>query len=132
MEITGFMGYSNILLIDDDEEDQEIFLSALGEISDTTQCDAYSDASLALDKLKSKQLAPDVIFLDLNMPIMNGQQFLKEIKKNEQLKDIPVIIFSTSSHEGTIALTRELGAHAFITKPSDFNSLIYTLKPLIV
>lgn len=126
------MGYSKILLIDDDEEDQEIFLSALREITDGTSCDAYSDATIALDKLRSGQLTPDVIFLDLNMPIMNGQQFLKEIKKNDQLKDIPVIIFSTSSHEGTIALTRELGAHAFITKPSDFNSLIKTLEPLLV
>ncbi len=126
------MGYVNILLIDDDEEDQEIFLAALEVISQTTQCEAYSDASRALYDLKERRLKPDVIFLDLNMPSMSGHQFLVEIKKDRYLEHIPVIIFSTSSHEGTISLTHELGAHDFMTKPGDFNSLIRKIKPLVL
>lgn len=73
----------------------------------------------------------DVIFSDLNMPRMNGQQFLLEIKKLPELKDIPVIIFSTSSHAHTIQLVKDFGAHEFITKPGLFNELVSTLRRLL-
>lgn len=125
------MGYKNILLIDDDEDDQEIFVNALQEISTSVLYSANNDAQQALHDLIAKKINPDVIFLDLNMPIMNGQQFLIEIKKIENLKHIPVIIFSTTSHIPTIQISKELGAHDFITKPNNFDSLINILKPLI-
>jgi CheY-like chemotaxis protein len=125
------MGYKKILLIDDDEDDQEIFLTAVEELSATVECIAMSDASQALAQLASKDLEPEVIFIDLNMPVMNGQQFLIEIKKKEELRSIPVIIFSTSSHPATIELTKEFGAHDFITKPDNFDRLVTILKPLI-
>ena len=125
------MRYRNILLIDDDNDDQEIFLTAVEELSCSVNCIALSDASDALRKLSVKAIAPDLIFLDLNMPVMNGQQFLKEIKKNKDLKNIPVIIFSTSSNSGTIKLTKELGATDFITKPNSYDELINTLDPLL-
>ena len=67
------------------------------QISDTAKCTIYSQAAKALNELNSKQVQPDVIFLDLNMPLMNGEEFLKAIKKTEDLKDIPVIIFTVSS-----------------------------------
>jgi len=66
------MRYKNILLIDDDDEDQEIFLSAVEEVSNSASCIAFSGATEALKKLATKDINPDVIFLDLNMPIMNG------------------------------------------------------------
>ncbi len=119
------------MLIDDDEEDQEIFNAALKQVSAQARCVNYSDATKALHALASSQEHPDVIFLDLNMPIMNGQQFLLAIKKNKDLKDIPVIIFSTSSHAATIELTKQMGAHDFITKPGDFELLKEILKRLI-
>ncbi|MBA2613668.1 MAG: response regulator [Bacteroidetes bacterium] len=122
------MLYKNILLIDDDEDDQEIFLSAVNEIADNVNCYALSNAAEALKKLESKTIIPEVIFLDLNMPVMSGQQFLIEIKKNSQLKNIPILIFSTSSHIETIRLMKELGAHDFITKPNKYDKLIDVLK----
>ncbi|MCW3071296.1 MAG: response regulator receiver protein [Bacteroidetes bacterium] len=125
------MGYLNIMLIDDDEDDQEIFLAALDQISTSVHCTAFSAAREALKKLIAGEINPEVIFLDLNMPVMNGQQFLLEIKKTEGLRNIPVIIFSTSSHAGTIELTKELGAYDFITKPNNFEGLINILKPII-
>ena len=85
----------------------------------------------ALEKLSSKEIVPDVIFLDLNMPVMGGQQFLMEIKKDENLKDIPVIIFSTASHPSTIQLMKDIGAHDFITKPDNLKVLVNILKPLL-
>jgi CheY-like chemotaxis protein len=124
--------YQNIVLIDDDGDDQEIFLEAVQQISTTAKCIAFSDAKNALEKLISKEITPDVIFLDLNMPIMTGQEFLFELKKTYDIKDIPVIIFSTTSHLATLKLTKEMGALDFITKPSMFNDLIKVLSPLII
>ncbi|CAN5914002.1 response regulator [soil metagenome] len=125
------MLYRNLMLIDDDEEDQEIFNVALSEVARLATCINYSDATKALRDLNSTTDFPDVIFLDLNMPIMNGQQFLVEIKKNKKLKHIPIIIFSTSSHAATIQITKLLGAHDFITKPGDFEKLKMILRELI-
>jgi CheY-like chemotaxis protein len=125
------MPYQNILLIDDDIEDQEIFNSALGLVSNGLQCTSLTNAKEALRKLNSHELHPDVIFLDLNMPIMSGQEFLAEIKNIDHLRTIPIIIFSTSSHLGTIAATKALGAINFITKPNRFDELVNILKPLM-
>lgn len=125
------MNYQNILLIDDDEDDHEIFITAVKAISANVKCTALHNAKEALLLLKENKLKPDVIFLDLNMPIMNGQEFLLAIKNVEELKEIPVIIFSTSSHQPTIELMKDLGAENFITKPERYNELIEILTPLI-
>lgn len=128
---TSSTPFKNLLLIDDDEDDQEIFLTAVSAVSAQVVCTAMSNAAEALKKLAKKDIDPDVIFLDLNMPVMNGHQFLEEIKKDVTLKNIPVIIFSTSSHPGTIQSTKKLGAHDFITKPGLYDELVTILKPLL-
>jgi CheY-like chemotaxis protein len=125
------MPYQNILLIDDDDDDQEIFLAAVAKISASINCTAISDAALALQRLMDRLLKPDVIFLDLNMPRMNGQQFLEAIKKIDYLNSIPVIIFSTSSHPETILRTKQSGAAEFITKPGEFDKLVSILTRFI-
>jgi DNA-binding NarL/FixJ family response regulator len=66
---------------------------------------------------------PDVLFLDLNMPLKNGMECLDEIRRDKKLKDLPVVIFSTSAHPGTVNRMYESGAHLYIRKPNDFNSL---------
>jgi CheY-like chemotaxis protein len=125
------MRFKNLLLIDDDEDDQELFIEAAKEISPDIHITVAPDASIALDRLIKKTVTADIIFSDLNMPRMNGQQFLLEIKKHQDLKDIPVIIFSTSSHAHTIQLVKDFGAHDFITKPGLFAELVRTLKRLL-
>lgn len=125
------MQYQSILLIDDDIEDQEIFTLALSKVSDALNCKAFTSAKEALSQLDTQKVKPDVIFLDLNMPIMTGEEFLKEIKNIDHLKNIPVIIFSTSSNTSTILKTKELGAKEFITKPNRFDVLVELLKPII-
>jgi len=125
------MPYHNILLIDDDPDDHEIFLSALEMVSANVGFTGLKSAGEALQKLAAKNIIPDVIFLDLNMPLMNGQQFLQEIKKNEDLRAIPVIIYSTSSHSKIIQQTKELGADDFITKPDKLDDLRLILKSVI-
>lgn len=125
------MTYKNVLLIDDDEDDQEIFLDAVMEVSTSITCNAISNAVEALNKLVSKILEPEVIFLDLNMPIMDGEQFLKEIKLHPELREIPVIIYSTTSVEQIILKMKSMGAHDFITKPNSFFELKSILKSLL-
>lgn len=120
-----------ILHIDDDNDDRELFASAVYEISKTAKCVSFSDANKALKSLESLEVAPDYIFLDLNMPMMNGQEFLSAIKTNLNLNHIPVIIFSTSSHPATIQLLIEMGAEAFITKPADYTEFMEILTPYV-
>lgn len=125
------MGFKTILLIDDDPDDHELFIEAVQQISNTTTCISLTSAILALQKLKSKELNPDVIFLDLNMPVMSGQEFLTQIKETENIKDIPVIIYSTTSQRKIMDLTKQLGAIYFITKPSTFGDLVKVLTPIV-
>ena len=125
------MRYKNLLLIDDDEDDQELFIEAAKEISEDLHFTVVTDAATALERLSKKEIIADVIFSDLNMPRMNGQQFLLEIKKRDDLKHIPVIIFSTSSHSHTIQLVKDFGAHDFITKPGLFNELVNSLRRIL-
>ena len=119
------------MLIDDDEDDQELFLEAIDDLAESVVIKVLDNAKTALQVLESKQLMADLIFLDLNMPIMDGQDFLRAIKKNETLKEIPVIVLSTTSNPVTIKYAKELGAKDFITKPSKFSDLKKILKSII-
>ena len=116
------------MLIDDDGEDQEIFLTALEIISKSIALTTISDARHALQQLSRQPVSTDLIFLDLNMPMMSGQQFLTELKDNKTLSHIPVIVLSTSSNSKTIEQTKSLGARDFITKPDTFDDLIRLLR----
>lgn len=124
------MAYRTILLIDDDKDDQEIFLSALEQVTASVSVHTISNAHEALDSLLTGQLQPDLIFLDLNMPVMNGLEFLAEIKKGI-LSHIPVAILSTSAHRPTMEAVSRLGAHRFITKPDRFDELISILRSIL-
>lgn len=125
------MKYQDILIIDDDEDDQEIFLAAIKEVSPTVDCQAFDSGTEALKQLRLHNITPKVIFLDLNMPVMSGQQVLTELKNDPTLQNIPVIIFSTSSRPSTIQDMKVLGATDFITKPSGFKDLVNILKSLL-
>jgi DNA-binding response OmpR family regulator len=105
-------------LIDDDLDDQEIFALALQEVDENFKCLTANSGYEALQKLSfANSVVPDYIFLDLNMPRMNGKECLIEIKKFEKLNKIPVIIYSTSSSQNDIIDAQRLGASNFITKP---------------
>lgn len=126
------MRYQNLLLIDDDTDDQEIFLAALQTVAGSVVCTTAVNGYEALKKLEETELKPDLIFLDLNMPLMNGEQFLKEVKQREHLKGLPVIVLSTSSNPDTIQQTKKLGAQDFITKPNSFSELTGLLQAILV
>src|SRR4051812_25501663 len=106
------------LLIDDDQDDQDIFMIALNDSGKAVKCYTADNAVFGLKHLDSNpDFVPDYIFLDLNMPGMNGKQCLVEIKSRPFLKNVPVVIYSTSSLPRDIEETKTLGAAAFITKP---------------
>lgn len=125
------MKYTNILFIDDDEEDLQIFQAALEQISTTIKYNYFTDARKALEQLRLGIVTTQAIFLDLNMPSMNGHEFLAQLKQEEKLKDIPVIIFTTSSDSSIREMTLSMGAIDFLTKPNDFKDLIALLTPFI-
>jgi len=85
------------LLIDDDRDDQEIFSLVMREIYDKAECVFATDGIYALEKIKSNtSFIPDLIFIDINMPRMNGIQCLAEIKKIKRLQNVPAYMYSTS------------------------------------
>lgn len=119
------------LLIDDDEDDKEIFCIALNEVDPGITCQTAMDGIEALNMLRDPSFVPDYIFLDLNMPLMSGKECLVEIKKRPHLRDIPVIIFSTSASQKDIQDTRDLGAASFITKPPLISALTERLGEVL-
>ncbi len=111
-------------LIDDDVDDQDIFKLALEEVDPAIRCELASDGVEALQKLREeKGFCPDYIFLDLNMPRMNGRQCLAEIRKLDFLSHTPVVIYSTSSDSKDITDTKQLGAADYIVKPNTVSAL---------
>jgi CheY-like chemotaxis protein len=123
--------FRNLVYIDYDEENHGIFYDALKQVSRTSRYYAFTDTSDALSMLISKKLKPDVIFLELNMPKMSGQQFLAEIKKNEELKNIPVLVISSSMHGSTIEFMRLWGANAAIRRPSNLRGFTRLLSSVL-
>jgi CheY-like chemotaxis protein len=111
------------LLVDDDPDDQEVFLTALSDVSSTALCLVAPDGDRALEILHNQETIPDYIFLDLNMPRMNGFEFLAAMKKSKVLRDIPVIVYSTTSQQGQIDQVRKLGATEFFTKTYKYKEL---------
>ncbi len=115
---------SMILLVDDDVDDQEVFCEVLKEINSSIECITAADCEEVLTMLQNNLPGlPDYIFLDLNMPRMNGKQCLKALKEHEVFKNIPVIIYSTSSSTKDKEETDDLGAAYFLTKPSSISGL---------
>jgi CheY-like chemotaxis protein len=122
----------NILLIDDDPEEAEIFKEALGSVSGSTVFHYLSNCKDAVNQLKHQLLPmPDLIFLDINMPLMNGLDCLQEIKKNQALSHIPVVMYTNSTRQDEIVRAKRFGAHDFWTKPTTYKDLIRKLKEFV-
>ena len=121
-----------VLIIDDDEDDRELFCEAVGYISKDIDCLHATDGENALELLGlGKGKLPDFIFLDLNMPRLNGKECLAEIKKRNHIKDIPVIIYSTSGSRHDKEETKLLGATDFLRKPNEFKLLVKELGAIL-
>lgn len=113
-----------ILLADDDLDDAEIFAHILTDIDPEIQFYHVKNGAEIIPHLKNPaHLRPNVIFLDLNMPQMNGWQSLAALKADPETRDIPVAIYTTSSQQRDRHQAISAGATVFITKPSDYTAL---------
>lgn len=112
----------HVFIADDDEDDRFLFQEVIKELPYLVHLSVARDGEEALRALNDMPQLPDVLFLDLNMPIKNGLECLQEIKENIKLKRLPIVIFSTSSFPGNINKVYDAGAHLYIRKPNDFLS----------
>lgn len=125
-------GLIKVLLADDDEDDRLIFKEAFGEIKIKTTIKTVKDGVELMNYLnRNRDKLPHILFLDLNMPRKNGLDCLNEIKRSDNLKDIPVAIYSTSASEEDIEDTFVKGASVYIKKPNDFGTLKKILEEVI-
>lgn len=124
--------HKRLFIIDDDVEDQEIFMEAVKEVDSAIQCFTSTNGEEALEELeKNESVLPDLIFLDLNMPKLNGKQILREIKNRSMLNAIPVIMYSTSFAPRDIEEISQLGAAFHLLKPSRFDDLCSALGEIL-
>lgn len=119
-----------ILLADDDIDDTEMFCEALEFNNEKIKCHCAVNGSEALSILGGLDEKPKLIFLDLNMPVMNGWDCLKVLKSDPEFQHIPVIMISTSSHQKDIETAAGLGAICYLVKPNTFHELKQLLSSL--
>ena len=121
----------NCFMIDDDIDDRDFFAMAVYGLDEAVELRTANDCTEAMHILKSDDIVvPDCIFLDLNMPGLNGKECLPEIKKIPRLAGVPVIIYTTSSSYQDRIETLELGAADFLTKGTSIPQLQHSLKTL--
>lgn len=124
-----------VFLIDDDLDDQEIFSFILSEAYPQAQCVFADDGLYALEKIQDVSFSPHVIFIDINMPRLNGLETLKELKQLERFANTPIYMYSTSDENTVVEESKKLGASGFIKKHVDtdlakleFQNIITKLK----
>jgi CheY-like chemotaxis protein len=126
-----------ILMADDDEEDRELTRDALKASHLANRIRFVSDGQELMDYLRHDgsyggdadgSPRPGIILLDLNMPKKDGREALAEIKADESLRQIPVVVLTTSSDEADVIRSYDLGVNSFITKPVTFTSLVNVMS----
>jgi CheY-like chemotaxis protein len=128
-----------LLLIEDSDEDFEAFGRIIRKLSVTNPIHRCIDGDDALDYLNhdgeyadlDKAPSPAIIVLDLNLPGTDGREVLEQIKQDEDLKIIPIIVFTTSSNPKDVEVCYRCGANGYIIKPMDVKQLKHTIQILI-
>ena len=122
----------NVLMIDDDPDDALFFSQALSELNLPTDFRYVGNAFDTLPQLLKKEgFLPDVIFLDINMPMTNGWECLRGLKSLAEFEKIPIVMYSTADIEREGTAAADVGAAAFMTKPTTFNELKARLSRLM-
>jgi len=121
----------SIVLVDDDRDDHEIFRSACAQVDHRVHVLGFDSGDQAIRNLSVMPSLPDVIFLDLNMPRLNGVDVLEKLKDSAQLKSVPVVIYSTSFDSTVREKCSSLGAIEIMEKPSCFDALCTRLQTVL-
>lgn len=123
---------NTVFLIDDDLDDQEIFSYVMRELDNQIKCSFASDGIRALQRINGDSwFTPGLIFIDINMPRMNGVECLREIKKIERLRNVPVYMYSTSAEPDIIGQCKKLGAAGYIQKHHDTDAVKEEFRKII-
>jgi len=117
----------DIMIVDDDEDDIALFCEAVTHIDKNLVCATAGNGIEALKKLKTYTRLPKCIFLDVNMPLMDGRQTLKTLRNDPKYAGIPVIMYSTTQNEREIMHYIDQGA-AFVVKPTSFSKIIEVIR----
>lgn len=122
----------NIALVDDDSDEKFIFQIALNEIGIDYSFQYFSAPQDFLDFLKNgKKSNPDIVFIDMHMPLKNGLELVQEMRKNSDFDEIKSVIYSNSVSEVVIQAFKSLGTSDFIVKPPDLSEMKIILRRLI-
>lgn len=113
-----------IYLADDDEDDRDFFEEILADINEKIKFKAFENGLNLMQYIQDfPDISPDFIFLDLNMPIMDGQNCLLNIRRLLKFKHVPIIIYSTSIDSSKVDFLRKNGANLYLKKPNSLNNL---------
>src|SRR4051812_39214964 len=117
-----------LMIVDDDQHDRFFFKEAVKELPGSYLCVEAWHGRDALEQLEKATQLPNFIFLDLNMPLMDGWECLQLLKASERLRRIPVIIYTTSSSEAHVERSKKLGAAYYLSKPNDISSFPHAIE----
>ena len=125
----------NIFYADDDEDDLMFFNEVIEQISNDTENQInlfiHKNGESLIENIKNNKDKNGVVFLDINMPLKDGFQILEEIRKEPEINDFPVIMYSTSSNRDNIDKCQDLGANFYVVKPYEFNDLLKIISTFV-
>lgn len=122
---------SVFVVIDDDRDDIEIFMDACHEIEPSARVLLFEDGNGCLDELPRLNVEPDIIFINVQMPRMSGQQLVQKLKSQIQLAMTPIVVYSTECDDDLLREFKYLGVSEFFQKPNSFHSLKAGLSKIL-
>ena len=121
----------NIFYADDDQDDLDFFKLVIRKISNQYEVITHMDGHQLMDALEFPSPIPHLVFLDINMPKMNGLEVLKKLRASEKFRNLPVIMFSTTDDSAIVQQALELGASCYLPKPSGITELKESIEQLL-
>ena len=125
------MSKITIFYVDDDKDDLEYFENAMSTIDENVEIYTHNQPECLLTALDNPPPHPHLLFVDLNMPGINGFEILENVRKSPVHKTLPVVIFSTSTDNDVIKKSKELGANYYLPKPSSYLHLKKSLQHIL-
>jgi CheY-like chemotaxis protein len=118
-----------ILLVDDDDEEAEVFTAALKTVNENVELIHADDCVDLTESIRRHN--PDIVFMDINMPLINGIECLKSIRSSPELKSLPIVMYSTSNNQKNILESFNNNANLYIIKPDSYRGIIIALEKVL-